>query len=217
MSHAPDKKHIIDAKAAALRATVNRSKAAVVSASRELERHQLWVERNRALYTEGLEVCQRRLKRQLFFRACKQTALLPIQLLAFAFVAGFHWAWAYLHRFRQPATIATSTIAYRGRALYPDQSKASSPLTKCQTANDDTVDLGFRISGAVPDPLYRRIVPTSHPIDCIISPVNVDDNSASVLAAQLPLRHHGRRPAQKDDGDRTDYRADHEKCNGSDD
>jgi hypothetical protein len=105
MSNVPDKNQIIDAKAAALRATLDRSKAAVAVASRELERHHLWVERHRALYTELLEDCQQSLKRRLLISTWKQTVLLPMQLLASACVAGFHWAWAYLHRFRLRAEL----------------------------------------------------------------------------------------------------------------
>jgi len=153
MSNAPDKNHIIDAKAAALRATIDRAKAAVVSASRELERHHLWVERHRALYSEALRECQHQLKRQNLIRACKQAALLPIQLLVVISVAMFRRACAYRSRFRLRAELQNRIDRMEQRRRFPRQAPwraavpPSTPITresvhqsqKCQTANDANI------------------------------------------------------------------------------
>ncbi len=103
MSNVSDKIHLVDAKAAA--ATVAWSKEVVVSANRELERHQLWLERHQEVYSEALKGCQRQLKRQYLISACKQTALLPIQLLASGCVALFRGVWAYPRRSRLRAEL----------------------------------------------------------------------------------------------------------------
>jgi len=111
VSNAPDRSHLadaihlidsiqtVDSKVPAVRATVDRSKAAVVSAKMELDQHERWLERHQELYSEAVKGCERRLKRQRFISACKQTALLPIHLLASACVGLFHAARAYPHRF----------------------------------------------------------------------------------------------------------------------
>ena len=110
MSKAPDRSHLADAihlmelvhlvdeEVPAANAIVERSKASAVTAQIELEKHQRWLEGHQELYAEAVKGCQRQLKRQAFVRACKQTALLPIQLLASACVALGHAAWAYVRR-----------------------------------------------------------------------------------------------------------------------
>ena len=110
VSNSPDRSHLVDAihlkglihlvdeEVPAVRATVDRSKAAVVSAQMELDKHQRWLEGHQELYSEAVKGCQRRLKRQAFISACKQTALLPIQLLASACVALSPAAWVYPRR-----------------------------------------------------------------------------------------------------------------------
>ena len=117
MSKAPDRSHIADAihlmdlvhlvdeEVPAANAIVERSKASAVTARIELEKHQRWLEGHQELYAEAVKGCQRQLKRQAFVRACKQTALLPIQLLASACVALGHAAWAYVRRFRLRAKL----------------------------------------------------------------------------------------------------------------
>ena len=110
MSNSPDRSHLVDAihlmdlihlvdeEVPAVRATVDRSKAAVVSAQMELDKHQRWLESHQELYSEAVKGCQRRLKRQAFISACKQTALLPIQLLTTACIGLSRAACAYPRR-----------------------------------------------------------------------------------------------------------------------
>jgi hypothetical protein len=110
MSKAPDRSHLADAihlmelvhlvdeEVPAANAIVERSKASAVTAQIELEKHQRWLEGHQELYAEAVKGCQRQLKRQAFVRACKQTALLPVQLLASACVALSHAAWGYVRR-----------------------------------------------------------------------------------------------------------------------
>jgi hypothetical protein len=82
----------------AARATVERSKAAAVTAQTELDKHQQWLGRHQELYAQAVKGCERRLKRQAFISACKQTAWLPIQLLATAWTGLSHAALAYPRR-----------------------------------------------------------------------------------------------------------------------
>jgi hypothetical protein len=110
MSKNPGKSHLADAihladlihlaaeALPAARATVERSKAAAVAAQMELDEHQRWLGRHQELYAQAVKGCERRLKRQAFISVCKQTALLPIRLLATACVGLSHVAWAYPHR-----------------------------------------------------------------------------------------------------------------------
>jgi hypothetical protein len=103
VSNVSDKTHLVDAKTTA--ATVAWSKEVVVSANRELERHELWLERHHEIYSEALKECQRQLKRQYLISACKQTTLLPIQLLASGCVALFRGVRAYPRRSRLRAEL----------------------------------------------------------------------------------------------------------------
>jgi hypothetical protein len=82
----------------AARATVERSKAAAVTARTELDKHQQWLGRHQELYAQAVKGCERRLKRQAFIGACKQTAWLPIQLVATASTGLFHAILAYPRR-----------------------------------------------------------------------------------------------------------------------
>jgi hypothetical protein len=106
----PDRSHLADAirfmdlidladdGLPAARATVEQSKAAAVTAQMELDKHQQWMGRHKELYAEAVKGCERRLKRQAFISACKQTAWLPLQLLATASTNLFHAAVAYPRR-----------------------------------------------------------------------------------------------------------------------
>src|SRR6266487_3670008 len=98
------------------------------------------------------------------------------------------------------------------------------PVAKGQASDDNAVDVTFWMSGAVPNVLYRRITSTSHSIDCVIRTLDVNDNSASALAAHFALRHLGRRPAlqkerlgrrpalQKECPYRADCQPDYQEC-----
>jgi len=90
--------HLADEELPAARATVERSKAAAVTAQTELEKHQQWVGRHQELYAQAVKGCERRLKRQAFIGACKETARLPIQLLTNAWSGLFDAALAYQRR-----------------------------------------------------------------------------------------------------------------------
>jgi hypothetical protein len=106
----PDRSHLADAihfmdlidladdELPAARATVEQSKAAAVTARMELDNHQQWLGRHQELYAQAVKGCERRLKRQAFIGACKQTAWLPIQLVATASTGLFHAALAYPRR-----------------------------------------------------------------------------------------------------------------------
>ncbi len=90
--HLMDGTHLIDAKVAAVDTTVDRSKDVVVSANRELERHQQWLERHREVYLKELKWAKRQLRRHDLIRACKQAVMVPMQLVSFGFVALLHGA-----------------------------------------------------------------------------------------------------------------------------
>jgi len=96
--HLMDLIHLADEEVPAAQATVERSKAAAVTAQVELDKHQRWLERHQELYAQAVKGCERRLKRQAFISAFKQTALLPIQLLATACIGLSHAACAYPRR-----------------------------------------------------------------------------------------------------------------------
>jgi len=80
------------------KATVERAKAAAVTARMELDKHQQWLGQHQELYTEAVKECERRLKRQAFVTACKQKAWLPIQVVASASTGLLHAALAYPRR-----------------------------------------------------------------------------------------------------------------------
>ena len=65
-------------------ATVEKSKAAAAMARGELDKHQEWLSQHQELYTEAVQGCERRLKRQALIAACKQTAWVPVELLTTA-------------------------------------------------------------------------------------------------------------------------------------
>jgi hypothetical protein len=96
--HFMDLIHLADDELTAARAIVERSKAAAVTAQMELIEHQQWLGRDQELYAQAMKGCERRLKRQAFIGACKQTTWLPIQLLATASTGLFHAALAYPRR-----------------------------------------------------------------------------------------------------------------------
>lgn len=82
--HLLEARQLIDAEVPVLTATVDRSRAAVASAKIDLDEHQRWLERHQELYSKAVKACERRLKRQSFIWSCKNTALLPLKLLATA-------------------------------------------------------------------------------------------------------------------------------------
>jgi len=92
-----------------------------------LGQHERWLERHQELYSEAVKGCQRRLKRQRFISACKQTALHPIQLLAAACVGLFHVPWAY-RRFRPRAKLQNRIHAMNRSAGAGSQSKQHSGI-----------------------------------------------------------------------------------------
>jgi hypothetical protein len=106
----PDRSHLADAihfmnlidladeELPAARATVEKSKAAAVTARRDLDKHQQWLGQHQELYTEAVKGCERRLKRQAFIGACKQAVWLPIQFVATASTGLLHATLAYPRR-----------------------------------------------------------------------------------------------------------------------
>ena len=103
----PDRSHLADAihfmdlisladeELPAARATVERSKAAAVTARMELDKHQRWLGRHQELYAQAVKGCERHLKRKAFIGTCKQTAWVPIQLLTTAWTGLFLEGLAY--------------------------------------------------------------------------------------------------------------------------
>ena len=92
--HAADLIRLAEEEVPAARATIERSKAAALTARMELEKHQQWLGRHEELYAQALKGCER----QIFINACKQTAWVPLQLLATASTGLFHAALAYPRR-----------------------------------------------------------------------------------------------------------------------
>jgi hypothetical protein len=84
---------------------VERSKAAAVTAQMELDKHQRWIARHQELYAQAVKGCERRLKRQAFISKCKQTAYLPVQLIATACVSLSRAVWVYPYRRRLRAKL----------------------------------------------------------------------------------------------------------------
>jgi len=106
----PDRSHLADAihfmelidladqELPSARATVERSKAAAVTARMDLDKHQQWLGQHQELYTEAVKGCERRLRRQALISACKQTAWVPVQLLTTAWSGLSRAALAYPRR-----------------------------------------------------------------------------------------------------------------------
>jgi hypothetical protein len=63
-----------------------------------LEKHQQWLGQHQELYAQAVKGCERSLKRQAFVAACKQKALLPIQLVATASIGLLQAMQAYPRR-----------------------------------------------------------------------------------------------------------------------
>jgi hypothetical protein len=127
----PDRSHLADAihfmdlidladdELPAARATVEQSKAAAVTAQMELDNHQQWLRRHKELYAEAVKGCERRLKRQAFIGACKQTAWLLVQLLTTASTGLFHAALAYPRRRRLRAKLKDRLQELDHRSEFP--------------------------------------------------------------------------------------------------
>ena len=93
-----DLMQLADEEQPAARATVERSKAAAVTARMELDKHQRWLGQHQELYAQAVKGCERRLKRKAFIGACKQTAWLPIQFLTTAWTGLIHAGLSYPRR-----------------------------------------------------------------------------------------------------------------------
>jgi hypothetical protein len=89
---------LADEELPAARATVEYAKEAALTARSELDKHQQWLGQHQELYTQAVKGCERRMKRQVFIAACKDTARLPIQLLSTAWTGLLHAALAYPKR-----------------------------------------------------------------------------------------------------------------------
>jgi hypothetical protein len=96
--HAVDLIRLAEEEVPAARATIERSKAAALTARMELEKHQQWLGRHEELYAQAVKGCERGLKRQVFINACRQMAWVPVRLLATASTGLFHAALAYPRR-----------------------------------------------------------------------------------------------------------------------
>jgi hypothetical protein len=113
--HIVELTHLVDENIPAVRATVERSNAAVVSAKMELDKQRRWLEGHRERYAEALKWCKRRFKRRAFISGCKKTALLPIQLLAYAWVSLLRAAGAFPRHSRIQNRIEAMEKVPRGR------------------------------------------------------------------------------------------------------
>ena len=97
MSDPLDITHLIDAKVAAVKGTVARSKQVAVWTKEDLDKHERWLQGYRVLAAEDLKRHQRRLKRRRTIRACEQTAISLILLVPSICAALFHGAiWALI-------------------------------------------------------------------------------------------------------------------------
>ncbi|HEX2447807.1 MAG TPA: hypothetical protein VHK26_06445 [Methyloceanibacter sp.] len=117
----PDRSHLVDAihfmdlirladeELPVARATVERSKAAALTARMELDNHQRWLRRHQELYAQAVKRCERRLKRKAFIGACKQTAWLPIKLLTTTWTESFPAGLAYPRRRCEKAKLKDRT------------------------------------------------------------------------------------------------------------
>jgi hypothetical protein len=106
----PDRSHLADAihfmdlidladeELPAAKATVERARTAAATARGELDKHQEWLSQHQEVYTKTVKRCDRRLKRQAFIEACRQTAWVPVQLLTAAWSGLSHAALAYPRR-----------------------------------------------------------------------------------------------------------------------
>jgi hypothetical protein len=152
MSDASAKIYLDGAKAVAARPSVHWSKQVVASANRELERHQLWVERHHQLYADALNDCQRQLERQNLISACIRAIILPLKLLASVCAASLHSAWALPRRFRMRAELqsrinamdqltARSSVAHRGEGASPRYKAA--PVSNAAAERSGKRDYGL--------------------------------------------------------------------------
>jgi hypothetical protein len=83
---------LLDAKVAAVKGIVARSKQAAVWAKEDLDKHERWLQCHRVLAAEGLKRHQRWLKRRRTVRACRQTAISLILLVPSICATLFHGA-----------------------------------------------------------------------------------------------------------------------------
>jgi hypothetical protein len=88
---------LADEELPAARVTVEKSKAAAVTARAELDKHQEWL-RHQELYTEAVKGCERRLKRQAFIAGCMRKAWFPIQLVTGASTGLYNTLLSYPRR-----------------------------------------------------------------------------------------------------------------------
>jgi len=124
--HLMDLLQLVDGEVPIARATVDRSKAALDSARMELEKHRRWLESHQELYAEALKGCEQQLKRRAFINACKQVALVPIELVASAGAGLFHTAFAHSRRDRLRAELQSRIQAMTNAAGHGSHHK---PLT----------------------------------------------------------------------------------------
>lgn len=99
----------------------------------------------------------------------------------------------------------------RGQPSVPCHARTGSPLTKCQTANDKATYVDFRISGLVPNALDRWKTWGGHPVYRVVLAANVDDDGTRTFAAKLAVLEPQRFSVHNNEGDRKDYRSDHEE------
>jgi hypothetical protein len=156
MSDASAKIYLDGAKAVAARPSVHWSKQVVASANRELERHQLWVERHHQLYADALNDCQRQLERQNLISACIRAIILPLKLLASVCAASLHSAWALPRRFRMRAELQSrinamdqltvrSSVAHRGEGARLATKQHPSAMPQRKEAGSGTTPLDNRL------------------------------------------------------------------------
>ena len=128
--HFMDLIHLADEELPAARATVERSNAAAATARMELDNHQQWLGQHQELYAHAVKGCERRLKRQAFIGACKQTALLPMQLMATASTGLLHAALAY-----PPSLAESEAQGSHSGAGSPERATVCTPTSGAHSGN----------------------------------------------------------------------------------
>lgn len=98
MSDLSAERHVQSVGAMSSHLHVNRSKQLVSSATRELQRHEVWLRRHHELYSEALKECQRQLERGNVIGACARTILFPVTLLVSVCAALIKMRWAVTRR-----------------------------------------------------------------------------------------------------------------------
>jgi hypothetical protein len=152
-----DLMHLADEELPVAKAMVEQSKAAAVTARRELDKHRRWLGQHRELYAQAVKKCERRLKRKAFTGACKQKAWVPIQLLT-TWTDLFYAGLAYPQHRGLKAKLK-NRIEEAGYPSEHDFRRLQERIHAMDPRGPSTVGSGARPNSSTPDPSLPVIGP----------------------------------------------------------